>query len=194
MSDQNTEFQINKETAEADPLILNLDNWVNERRVLGEKLARKTIRDAVKLDLERAKLGGLPAPLEVLKKAGKDIKRIEELPTDIQTEPRSDSQVPDERFFTRVRKTEQGWVAEEVNENGVFTQAEIYHDGRTSLTLRGASSRYDQLGANPNILNRTDLPNATLTTFHILTGVALGWEPTMSELISAVQSRLKLNK
>lgn len=194
MSDQNTEFQINKETTETDPLILNLDNWVNERRVLGEKLARKIIRDAVKLDLERAKLGGLPAPLEVLKKAEKDIKRVEKLPKDVQTEPRSDSQVPGECFFTRVRKTDQSWVAEEVNENGVFTQAEIYCDGRTSLTLRGASSRYDQLGANPNILNRVDLPDATLVTFHTLISTALGWKPTMSELISTVKSRLKLNK
>lgn len=173
-------------TANSDQLLKRLENWVCERKKnIDERTSRREIASAIKIDLNREKLGAKLSAKEVIDLVTRRVKQIEkDGRTEIESVVNRDSEVMEEQFKSRVIKTEQGWVAQEINGQGqVFTEAKILKDGNTELTLKASSDRYQQLEADPDIQSRTDLPLATTKVFNTLVGATLGWNPTIKERI-----------
>lgn len=56
----------------------------------------------------------------------------------------------------------------EKDERGVFTQATVFNDGSTQLTLNFTAERFQRMRANPGIYRRAEFPRATLTIFKLL--------------------------
>lgn len=145
-----------------------LNNWVNERKqnILPERFqpeanARRQIVTAMKKDLK------VPiSPEEVLVRMKKSILPLESRELPVEVEKRDT--ITGEIFKTCFRREGSAWVAEEVRNGDIISQARISDSGRTELTLHFIGPRYRERNANPDITVDSRFPSATVKVFDLL--------------------------
>lgn len=154
---------------------VKLQKWVLERLAvwppkLHEAKARWHIAQAVIKDINKP---NYPSE-QVIQKTGYSIQRLIELGINTETPliiENADSLHPEEEFKTQFRRDEENkmWIAEEIGpDDMVISRAGIGDMGDTLLTISPHGDRF--ANANPNIIDRQDLPRATVTTFNLLVG------------------------
>lgn len=156
---------------------IRLQAWVKERPFIryGGRHARQRIADSIKVDMET------PSTLQDRSAIEKQILFETEA-----SRARVDGMIPqsgelsveskDKTYITRFRRESGALVAEEVKPVSfdVISQARIFGDGRTELTLNYTGPKYEDrengIDRNPRIIVSKDFPKATATVFNLLVG------------------------
>lgn len=154
-----------------------LVNWRNERPITryGERKARGLIASAMTRDLHRQESGKTLTAEVIQSSINASVKKLEDkLKNQSEIVVHSLDSVTKEPFNTKISKTNNGWLAEELKPDGtVITQARINQSGQTELTLHFSNDRYEERDANLNVTCDTNFPEATAQVFNLLTSVVL---------------------
>lgn len=159
-------------------LVTTLENWVKERPfyLKTQKNVRKHIANAITTDiLNPVRSSSIPQKLENyrlnvsngLKTAIEKLNRLEVDDRGVVKEKRDivDS-VTSDKFLTRIRRENGGWVSEEVRPDGsLISQAKVGDGGELKLTLDFREQRYEKMDANPKILGELGFSTGTKVLF-----------------------------
>jgi hypothetical protein len=161
-----------------DNLTLRLENWVNERPFLSinQKKVRQNIANAITTDiLNPVGSQNLPARLEKYRghvdaATTNAINILNNLPIGengvAKTSPLTVDNVTGTKFITQIKRVGNVWISEEVGENGeLISQAKIGDKGELVLTLNFSGPRYEEKGANPKMIERSEFPTGTKVLF-----------------------------
>lgn len=159
-------------------LIINLKNWVNERplHLLTQRNVRRNIANAVTTDILNPngsfnisqKLinyrlnvqNGLNTAIDKLSKLEVGEDGI------IQENRDMFDTITKDKFTTRIRKEENGYISEEIRPDGsLISQAKIRNNDKLELTLNFIESRYTEKDANPKIIDDPKYPTGTKVLF-----------------------------
>ena len=159
-------------------LIINLKNWVNERPVhlQTQRNVRRNIANAVTTDILNP-TGSLNIPqklinyrLNVQDGLNTAIDKLNKLEVDENGVVKEKRDIVDsvtrDKFVTRIRREEDGWVSEEVRPDGsLISQSKVGDGGELKFTLNFREQRYDERNANPKILGESSFPTGTKVLF-----------------------------
>ena len=178
------------ETVLDSGLTIRLKNWVNERPIwlLGQRKVRKDVANAVTTDILHPVNGISETPTRLIKYRRQvndalaySFGKLKELPKDdnglvIQSPEQKDS-VSKESFHTEIIRESDAWVSREKDFHSVISEAKLYDDGRTSITLNYQGERFESQNANPNLIASADYPTGAKVLFlkHAASLGVIGW-------------------
>ena len=187
-----TELQISRATEiEADSgLTIRLENWVNERPfwLVGQRKVRKDIANAITTDILHPVSDPSESPARLVKYRRQvndaltySFKKLIELPKDdnglVFQSPEQRDSVSKEPFHTEIIRESDAWVSREVGTHGIISEAKLYDDGKTTITLNYQGKRFEGQDANPNLITSNDHPTGAKVLFikHTAALGIIGW-------------------
>ncbi len=171
-------------------LAIRLKNWVNERPLwlVGQRKVRKDVTNAVTTDILHPVSGPSENPERLIKYRGQvnaalmySFEKLKELPKDdnglVFRSPEQKDSISKEPFHTEIIRESDVWVSREVGTHGVISEAKLYDDGRTTITLNYQGKRFDSQNANPNLISSNNHPTGAKVLFikHAASLGIIGW-------------------
>jgi len=158
-------------------LTTRLNNWVNERPVwlIGQRRARRNIANALTTDILHP-VGTSEAPPRLVKyrqniESAMDyvLQKLKNLPINqvglVSRSSKHKDIVSKEPFHAELVRENNAWVSREIGPEGVISQARLFDDGLTEVTLTYLPKRYFSRHANPNITKSTSYPTGAKVLF-----------------------------
>lgn len=170
-------------------LAIRLNNWINERPLwlFGQRVVRKTVANAIITDtLYPISASENPARLIKYRRWVNDalvysIEKLQGLPSGNNGFVRQSSEQKDsvskEPFHTEIIRESDSWVSREKDDRRVISEARLFDDGRTAITLNYQGERFDSRNANPCLVSSADHPTGAKVLFlnHTASLGIIGW-------------------
>lgn len=171
-------------------LAVRLKNWVSERPVwlVGQRKVRKDVANAITTDIFHPVSGHSENPTRLVKYRRqvnaaltysfaklKDLSKGDNGLVSRSSEQKdSVSKAP---FHTEIIRESDAWISREEGRDGVISEAKLYDDGRTAITLNYQGKRFDGQNANPNLISSADYPTGAKVLFlkHTASLGVIGW-------------------
>ena len=152
-----------------------LNNWVNERPFLrpSERRVRRQVANAMLSDITHPDSEADTPPrlrqyrqnlAETTHRCAQALESRGISPEAPLRHETTDS-VTGEPVVVQYRRTDNGWISEELTEEGVRSRAEVFDNGNTKLTMHYADARYAQRNALLTLEADTTFPTATRAVF-----------------------------
>ena len=187
-----TEVQISRAPEiEADSgLTVRLENWVNERPfwLVGQRKVRKDVANAITTDILHPVSGNSENPARLVKYRRQvndalafSFEKLKELLKDdtgiVFQSPEQKDSISKEPFHTEIIRENDAWVSREEGACGVISEARLYDDGKTAVTLNYQGERFESQNANPNLISSADHPTGAKVLFikHTAALGIIGW-------------------
>lgn len=171
-------------------LVVRLKNWVNERPIwlIGQRKVRKDVANAITTDVLHPVSSPSENPARLVKYRRQvndalaySFGKLKKLPKDdngliIQSPEQKDS-VSKESFHTEIIRESDAWVSREMGTHGVISEAKLYDDGNTVITLNYQGERIESQNANPSLIFSADYPTGAKVLFlkHTASLGVIGW-------------------
>lgn len=171
-------------------LAIRLKNWVGERPIwlIGQRKVRKDVANAITTDILHPVSGSSENPAKLAKYRRQindaliySFDKLKKLPKDdnglVRRSPEQKDSISKAPFHTEIIRESDAWVSREEGGDGVISEAKLYDDGRTAITLNYLGKRFDSQNANPNLISSTDHPTGAKVLFlkHAASLGVIGW-------------------
>ncbi len=171
-------------------LAIRLKNWVNERPfwLVGQRKVRKDVANAVTTDIFHPVRSPSENPARLIKYRRQvndalafSFEKLKELSKDdndiVFQSPELQDSISKEPFHTEIIRESDAWISREVCTYGIISEAKLYDDGRTTITLNYQGKRFDSQNANPNLISSNDHPTGAKVLFikHAASLGIIGW-------------------
>lgn len=171
-------------------LAVRLKNWVSERPfwLVGQRKVRKDVANAITTDILHPVSSPSENPARLVKYRRQvndaltySFAKLKDLSKDdnslvFRSQEQKDS-ISKTPFHTEIIRESDAWVSREEGSDGIISEAKLYDDGRTAITLNYQGKRFDSQNANPSLIFSADYPTGAKVLFlkHTASLGVIGW-------------------